>query len=182
MPVLPVCGATRLARPAHAPAPGPRATACLRSSVSSTRTASACGAFSSPRWGPPRPTTASRRRSSPPCAPTRACAPAPTCARGCSPSPTTRRWTPTARARAERCPSRTWPPWTGAPRASPQAPDDGLWDAVRELPERQRSAVTLRYVGDLPHREIAQAIGCSEEAARRSLHEGLTKLRKVVSV
>jgi RNA polymerase sigma factor (sigma-70 family) len=64
---------------------------------------------------------------------------------------------------------------------SPQAPDESLWGAVRELPERQRSAVTLRYVADLPHREIAEAIGCSEEAARRSLHEGLTKLRKVVS-
>ena len=51
----------------------------------------------------------------------------------------------------------------------------------RELPARQRSAVVLRFVGDLPHREIAAAIGCSEEAARRSLHEGLTKLRKVVA-
>jgi RNA polymerase sigma factor (sigma-70 family) len=59
--------------------------------------------------------------------------------------------------------------------------DDGLWEAVGELPERQRSAVMLRYVGDLPHREIAAAIGCSEEAARRSLHEGLKKLRKVVA-
>jgi DNA-directed RNA polymerase specialized sigma24 family protein len=38
----------------------------------------------------------------------------------------------------------------------------------------------LRFVGDMPHREIAQAIGCSEEAARRSLHEGLLKLRKAV--
>jgi RNA polymerase sigma factor (sigma-70 family) len=59
--------------------------------------------------------------------------------------------------------------------------DEGLWEAVGELPERQRSAVMLRYVGDLPHREIAAAIGCSEEAARRSLHEGLKKLRKVVA-
>jgi DNA-directed RNA polymerase specialized sigma24 family protein len=40
----------------------------------------------------------------------------------------------------------------------------------------------LRYVGDLPHREIAAAIGCSEDAARRSLHEGLSKLREVVEV
>ncbi len=52
--------------------------------------------------------------------------------------------------------------------------------AVGELPARQRSAVVLRYVADLPHREIATAIGCSEEAARRSLHEGLSRLRKVV--
>jgi DNA-directed RNA polymerase specialized sigma24 family protein len=40
----------------------------------------------------------------------------------------------------------------------------------------------LRYVADLPHRDIATAIGCSEDAARRSLHEGLAKLRKVVPV
>jgi RNA polymerase sigma factor (sigma-70 family) len=61
-----------------------------------------------------------------------------------------------------------------------QEPDHALWAAVGELPSRQRSAVVLRFVGDMPHREIAQAIGCSEEAARRSLHEGLVKLRKVV--
>jgi RNA polymerase sigma factor (sigma-70 family) len=58
--------------------------------------------------------------------------------------------------------------------------DETLWQAVEELPERQRSAVVLRFVGDLAHREIATAIGCSEEAARRSLYEGLSKLRKVV--
>jgi RNA polymerase sigma factor (sigma-70 family) len=68
--------------------------------------------------------------------------------------------------------------------AAPPPPDalrdDGLWDAVHGLPPRQRSAVLLRYVGDLPHRDIAKAIGCSEDAARRSLHEGLTKLREEV--
>jgi RNA polymerase sigma factor (sigma-70 family) len=62
----------------------------------------------------------------------------------------------------------------------PEPRDEVLWRAVEELPARQRSAVVLRYVADLPHREIAQAIGCSEEAARRSLHEGLAKLRKAV--
>jgi RNA polymerase sigma factor (sigma-70 family) len=68
-------------------------------------------------------------------------------------------------------------------RAAPStaARDETLWEAVGELPARQRSAVVLRYVADLPHRDIAAAIGCSEEAARRSLHEGLTKLRKVVA-
>jgi RNA polymerase sigma factor (sigma-70 family) len=57
-----------------------------------------------------------------------------------------------------------------------------LWRAVGELPPRQRSAVALRFIADLAHREIAAAIGCSEEAARRSLHEGLAKLRTEVPV
>jgi RNA polymerase sigma factor (sigma-70 family) len=57
-------------------------------------------------------------------------------------------------------------------------PDQALWQAVQQLPERQRSAVVLRFLGDLPHRDIAAAIGCSQEAARRSLHEGLTRLRQ----
>jgi RNA polymerase sigma factor (sigma-70 family) len=69
----------------------------------------------------------------------------------------------------------------GREQASATPRDDGLWDAVQELPARQREAVLLRYVADLPHRDIAAAIGCSEDAARRSLHEGLTKLRKTVS-
>jgi RNA polymerase sigma factor (sigma-70 family) len=64
--------------------------------------------------------------------------------------------------------------------AEAPARDETLWEAVGALPERQRSAVVLRFLGDLPHREIAAAIGCSEEAARRSLHEGLIKLRKAV--
>jgi RNA polymerase sigma factor (sigma-70 family) len=59
--------------------------------------------------------------------------------------------------------------------------DETVWAAVRGLPDRQRSAVVLRYVADLPHREIAATIGCSEDAARRSLHEGLTKLREAVT-
>ena len=56
--------------------------------------------------------------------------------------------------------------------------DDGLWSAVHELPPRQRGAVLLRFVGDLSHRDIATALGSSEEAARRALSDGLAKLRK----
>jgi len=58
------------------------------------------------------------------------------------------------------------------------APDEGLWAAVGALPPKQRAAVALRYGSDLPHGEIAAALGCSPEAARRSLHEGLKRLRK----
>jgi RNA polymerase sigma factor (sigma-70 family) len=60
-------------------------------------------------------------------------------------------------------------------------PDEKLWSAVRELPPKQRAAVVLRFVNDFSHREVAQVLECSEDAARRSLHEGLTKLRGELS-
>jgi DNA-directed RNA polymerase specialized sigma24 family protein len=40
--------------------------------------------------------------------------------------------------------------------------------------------VALRYACELPYREVAQAMGTSEEAARRNVHEGLRKLRRAV--
>jgi len=61
---------------------------------------------------------------------------------------------------------------------APEPDEDGVWLAVGALPPKQRTAVTLRYASDLPHAEIAAALGCSPEAARRSLHEGLKRLRK----
>ena len=66
-------------------------------------------------------------------------------------------------------------------RAEAPAPDSGVWARVGELPAKQRAAVTLRYACDLPHAEIAAALDCSPEAARRSLHEGIKRLRKELS-
>lgn len=66
------------------------------------------------------------------------------------------------------------------PASEPPA-DEGLWEAVATLPPKQRAAVALRYGSDLPHAEIAAALGCSPEAARRSLHEGIKRLRRELS-
>jgi DNA-directed RNA polymerase specialized sigma24 family protein len=62
-------------------------------------------------------------------------------------------------------------PWPG--------PDGELWAAVGSLPPKQRAAVLLRCAGDLSHSQVSAALGCSEEAARRSFHEGLKRLREV---
>jgi RNA polymerase sigma factor (sigma-70 family) len=67
-------------------------------------------------------------------------------------------------------------PETQAPAAADGRPE--LWEAVRRLPPRQRAAVTLRFVNDLPYDEVSAVMGCSPEAARRSVHEGLSRLRK----
>ena len=63
-------------------------------------------------------------------------------------------------------------------RPEAERPDDALWSAVAGLPDKQRGAVLLRFVGDLSHREIATALGSSEQAARRSLADGLSRLRQ----
>jgi RNA polymerase sigma factor (sigma-70 family) len=52
------------------------------------------------------------------------------------------------------------------------------WQRVRALPARQREVLTLRYAADLTHAELAHALGCSEEAARRAAADGLKTLRK----
>ena len=55
---------------------------------------------------------------------------------------------------------------------------DPVWDGVARLPEKQRTAVALRYLGDLSHAEIGTTMGTSEAAARRNVHEGLKRLRE----
>ena len=66
-------------------------------------------------------------------------------------------------------------------RPAPEEPekDPELWAAVRELPPKQRAAVVLRYVNDLPFREIGRILDCSEAAARQSSKAGLDRLREV---
>lgn len=61
--------------------------------------------------------------------------------------------------------------------ASPAAVDDDLWERVRQLPTKQRTALALRYVADAAYSDIAAVMGTSEDAARRSVHEGLKRLR-----
>ncbi len=57
----------------------------------------------------------------------------------------------------------------------------GVWDHVRDLPPKQREAVALRYAADLPFSAVGEAMGTSEEAARRNVFEALRTLREVWS-
>lgn len=61
----------------------------------------------------------------------------------------------------------------------PEGGDPALWEAVRALPPRQREAVVLRFVTDLPYRDVGRIMRSSEEAARRNVYEGLRRLREV---
>ncbi|MEY2432100.1 MAG: polymerase sigma-70 factor, subfamily [Acidimicrobiaceae bacterium] len=62
-----------------------------------------------------------------------------------------------------------------------QVVDREIWTVVQQLPERQRVAVVLRYLLDLPEQEVATAMGISRgtvasalAAARRRLAGWLT--------
>ena len=83
------------------------------------------------------------------------------------------------RARARRAIPKEDLPEVRAP-AEPER-DPELWAAVAELPDKQRTAVALRFAADLRYREVAAAMETSEEAARRNVHEGLRKLRERVA-
>ena len=60
-------------------------------------------------------------------------------------------------------------------------PTGGLWNEVAQLPDKQRTAVALRFIADAPYAEIAAVMETSEEAARRNVHEALKRLRRDIS-
>lgn len=79
------------------------------------------------------------------------------------------------RARARR-PVLTDVPERAAPSV-PDPPDERLWDDVRRLPLRQRTAVVLHYVVDLDHASVAVALGTTPAASRRLVSDALATLR-----
>ncbi|MDQ3982006.1 MAG: RNA polymerase subunit sigma-24, partial [Actinomycetota bacterium] len=74
-------------------------------------------------------------------------------------------------------------PLADAPERAVHAPepDPALWAEVAALPSKQRAAVVLRFVNDMAYRDIASVLDCSEDAARRSTHEGVKRLREVIA-
>jgi RNA polymerase sigma factor (sigma-70 family) len=58
------------------------------------------------------------------------------------------------------------------------AADEELWERVRRLPVKQRTAVYCRSVLGMPYGELAVLLESSEDAARRNVHEGLKRLRE----
>ncbi|MBD7994767.1 sigma-70 family RNA polymerase sigma factor [Arthrobacter sp. Sa2CUA1] len=54
---------------------------------------------------------------------------------------------------------------------------DGLWAALRTLPQRQREALAYHHLAGLPFAEVAVLLGSTEAAVRRSAADGMKKLR-----
>lgn len=50
-------------------------------------------------------------------------------------------------------------------------------DAIAVLPARQRQAVVLRYLADLPLADVADAMGCAIGTVKATLHQALQTMR-----
>jgi RNA polymerase sigma-70 factor (sigma-E family) len=75
-------------------------------------------------------------------------------------------------------------PWAQLPERS-QSDDyqktdevDAVWRALRNLPQRQRAVLALRYAEDLADDEIASLLGVSESTVRSQAARGLAALRR----
>lgn len=58
--------------------------------------------------------------------------------------------------------------------------DMDLLVALRKLPDSQRAAVILFYLGDMPVREIASRLGVNSLAVRANLSRGRRRLRELL--
>ena len=54
--------------------------------------------------------------------------------------------------------------------------------ALERLPERQRVAVTLRYLQDLPYAEICGVTGWPEGTVKALVRSGLARLRSLMTI
>ena len=55
-----------------------------------------------------------------------------------------------------------------------------VWAAMQQLPERQRTAITLRFYLDLPDDQIADLIGARPGTVRSLVHRALATLKEAV--
>jgi RNA polymerase sigma-70 factor (sigma-E family) len=70
-------------------------------------------------------------------------------------------------------------PPAGAPAASVEDRIT-VQDALRALPARKRAVLVLRYLEDLPERQVAEILGCSVGTVRSQTHKAIAQLRSVL--
>ena len=70
-------------------------------------------------------------------------------------------------------------------RPAPAAPELGareeMWQALLHLPERQRTAIVLRYYEDLSEAETADAMRCPKGTVKSLVSRGIERLRQDVT-
>lgn len=64
-------------------------------------------------------------------------------------------------------------------RYAPGGWERDLWEALRDLPDRQRRAVAYHHLAGLPFTEVAALVGGTPEAARKASSDGIRALRRL---
>ncbi len=57
-----------------------------------------------------------------------------------------------------------------------------LWEAVALLPEKQQQIWALKLSADLPHKEIAEVLGMTENSVNVSIHRSFSTLKSYVTL
>jgi RNA polymerase sigma-70 factor (ECF subfamily) len=55
-----------------------------------------------------------------------------------------------------------------------------LQQALAELPEKQRLAIVMFTIEQMPQKEVAEALGCSVEAVKWHVFQGRKKLKELL--
>lgn len=57
---------------------------------------------------------------------------------------------------------------------------EAVLQLLRDLPDRQRAVIAMRYYEDLADADIARALDCSEQAVRSAAHHAMKTLRRML--
>jgi RNA polymerase sigma-70 factor (sigma-E family) len=67
--------------------------------------------------------------------------------------------------------------WDGTDLGEAVAARCTVWQLLGTIPPRQRAAIVLRHLHDLPEQEIAHALGCRPVTVRSLISRGLATMR-----
>ena len=65
-------------------------------------------------------------------------------------------------------------------RAESRELGEALAEALKQLPEKQRDALTMFTIQEMPQKDVAQALGCSVEAVKWHVFQGRKRLRELL--
>jgi RNA polymerase sigma factor (sigma-70 family) len=76
--------------------------------------------------------------------------------------------------------SALWQKRSSSDRPVPRLEHPEVWDAIRALPPKQRTAIVLRYVADRPEAEIADILGVSRSTVASNLSRARAALAEML--
>ena len=60
----------------------------------------------------------------------------------------------------------------------PRKLDPEMWDAIHNLPQKQKMVLTLRIFQELPFKEVASILNMSENSAKVNYHHAIQRLKE----